>query len=36
MRVPLGGFWGLPAELDLEDLGQSPEVSEMVLMMEVS
>jgi len=27
---------GLPAELDLEDLGQGPEVSGVVLTMEVS
>jgi len=35
-EVTLGGFWGLLAEQVSEYSGQGPEVSEGVLMMEVS
>jgi len=36
MRGTLGGFWGLLVEQVSEYLEQGPEVSEVVLMMEVS
>ena len=36
MRVTLGGFCGFTGGTGLEDLGQSPEVSGVVLTMEVS